>query len=171
MNHPFSSTGHQLWVRAGGIYNFTDYTTFDGGTAENWGGYALADYQIRKFDPASPARGIFVGASALYATPQVNPFSAYFEGRLYAIGLFDARPQDVDSVVIGRNVFSQSIRRRLAAVGTATAPSQFSVAYAHTFRVTPGVLVGPSVAYSDHPAFLGRFNASLTAGLSLVILY
>ena len=63
----------QTWPRVGAIYNTSLYKNYaTGGQNTNYGIYALSDRQIFQLDPSSAAsayRGIYIGASVMYAPP------------------------------------------------------------------------------------------------------
>ena len=98
------------WVRAAGIVNNSRYVDFEfgGRSTGNYAAYVLADQQFVQLAPVAgqAARGWYAGVSAMYAPPEFNRFSQYYEARLYGIGLLPSRPSDMVSVVVSRNVFS-----------------------------------------------------------------
>src|SRR4029077_10529097 len=97
-------------VRAAPMFNNSRYIDFaiGGRSTGNYAGYFLADQQIIQFAPIAgqAARGVYAGVTAMYAPPEFNRFSQYYELRLYGIGLLASRPRDMLSLVVSRNVFS-----------------------------------------------------------------
>ena len=104
------------WVRLGAMYNnstFHDFTKSveDGGLVQgaigptvdgNAGFYLLADRQIWQPAPGSATtayRGLYAGATVMYARPRTTPITQYYEGRLYAKAPFASRPRDLVSLV------------------------------------------------------------------------
>ena len=98
------------------MYNnstFHDFTksVADGGLVQgpigptregNYGFYLLADQQIWQSAPDSAKtayRGLYAGATVMYARPQTTPITQYYEGRLYMKAPFASRPKDLVSLV------------------------------------------------------------------------
>jgi porin len=98
------------WVRAAPMFNNSRYIdfAFGGRSTGNYAGYFLADQQIIQLAPLAgqAARGVYAGVTAMYAPPEFNRFTQYYELRLYGIGLLPSRPRDMLSLVVSRNVFS-----------------------------------------------------------------
>ena len=98
------------WVRAAPMFNTSRYIdfAFGGRGTGNYAAYFLADQQIVQLAPMAgqAARGVYAGVTAMYAPPEFNRFSQYYELRLYGIGLLPSRPRDMLSLVVSRNVFS-----------------------------------------------------------------
>jgi hypothetical protein len=69
--------------------NSTRYTNKSTGHAEpgNYCAYVLLDYQLRMPDRRTPARGLFVGGTAMTVPSEFNPYDRYYEARLYQRGL------------------------------------------------------------------------------------
>ena len=98
------------WVRAAPMFTTSRYIdhAFGGRTPAITALYFLADQQFVQLAPVAgqAARGVYAGVSAMYAPPEFNRFSQYYELRLYGIGLLPSRPSDMLSLVVTRNVFS-----------------------------------------------------------------
>ena len=73
------------WVRAAPMFNTSRYTdfAFGGRSTGNYGAYFLADQQFVQLAPMAgqAARGVYAGVSAMYAPPEFNRFSQYYELR------------------------------------------------------------------------------------------
>jgi porin len=160
----------QTWARFGAMYNtsaFADYTrlatanTINGNSAF----YFLADRQLWQEAPDSPYtayRGIYTGLSVMYSPPSEVAYSQYYEARLYAIGLFDARPTDFISLVYNHNVFSHYLADFVNAATAPYAALDFAVPLAHhaansvtvsyLAHLMPGVYWNVGIGYSDHPS-------------------
>ncbi len=149
------------WFRAGVIHNTTRYPVYGSDrTATKTGFYALLDRQVTQISPGSEKeayRGIYVGGSAMYASPKTSVFSQYYEFRAYGKGLFDARPLDTMSFIYTH----QQTSHRLAATyndtadttGTfaALATNSITGSYnAHLFRGAYGTI---GLQYLDKPSF------------------
>jgi hypothetical protein len=99
--------------------NSTRYTNRGTGELEsgNYCAYVLMDYQLRMPDPSSPARGLFLGGTAMTAPSEFNPYDRYYEARLYQRGTFTSRPTDVLSVIASYRGHSHYFADRLVAEG------------------------------------------------------
>ena len=143
------------WVRAGGIVNNSRYVDleFGGRSTGNYAAYVLADRQFVQLAPVAgqAARGWYAGVSAMYAPPEFNRFSQYYEARLYGIGLLPSRPSDMVSVVVSRNVFSNYAVDAVLRSGQLAHTGNFSVTAAYYAPIVPGVRVGIGLGYTDHP--------------------
>ena len=148
------------WLRGGAIYNTSLYHNYEtGGQSKNYGLYALADQQIVQLDPSSPDsayRGIYIGATAMYAPPSTTIFSQYYEVRLYARGLFKGREKDQVSLVYARNVISSSFaaltNSAAAATGVYARHNTNTITASYTARVFPGVYATLGLSYTDNPS-------------------
>ena len=150
------------WIRAGAQYNTSKFVNYQtGGTTTGVGaGYFLADRQLWQIAPQSPFtayRGIYAGVSAMYAPPENNAFSQYYEGRLYYIGLFDSRPRDQLVLVYSHNVFSRyaaDLANKFSAfTGVSARHASNSITTAYTANLMPGIYATAGVVYTDHPSF------------------
>ena len=75
-----SDSQRYTWIRVGGIYNLAQFRNFSNGQGtDNWALYALADRQLAVADWNHPSRGFYAGASVMYAPPEQNLFSQYYE--------------------------------------------------------------------------------------------
>lgn len=167
-----SADGRQIWLRAGGSYNLTDYARFDGsGERRNWSLYALADYQIVQPDARASYRGIYAGVSALFAPDAVNTYKRSLEARVYALGMIPGRPTDQMTFTIGRNSFSRTAGRLLEARGGRAHRSQFSAGALYAFHLTNGIFVSPSVNYIRNPSLLGDYRPALNFATSIALLF
>ena len=87
------------WVRAAPIVNTSRYIDFEfgGRGTGNYAAYVLADQQFVQLAPVAgqAARGVYAGVTAMYAPPEFDRFSQYYELRLYGIGLLPSRPRDM----------------------------------------------------------------------------
>ena len=143
------------FIRAGGIYNTSEYHNYStNGVSNNYGLYLLADRQLLKLGGSS--RGVYAGFSVMYAPPDTNLYSKYFEGRAYAIGLFDARPRDTMSFVWGHNsvsnYYANSVNQKSSVTDTFAAYYANSYTLSYNIRVTNGVYLTLGMQYTDHPS-------------------
>jgi porin len=74
------------WVRAAPMFSTSRYVdfAFGGRSTGNYAGYFLADQQIVQLAPMAgqAARGVYSGVTAMYAPPEFNRFTQYYELRL-----------------------------------------------------------------------------------------
>jgi porin len=179
----------QTWLRIGNIYNSSPFNNLSGVTPVSGGDsvYVLGDRQLWQVAPgqASTAyRGLYAGASFMYAPPDIAAFSQYYEARLYTFGLFDSRPQDMISLVYSHNEMSRSLT---GAINSAFAkfngidpttgfnlPQAFdsanSIALSYLAHIRPGMWAQVGLQYTDHPSleyFKGE-GQGLTASITLV---
>jgi porin len=143
------------WVRAGGIFNTSGYVDFEfgGRNTGNYAGYVLADQQFVQLAPVAgqAARGWYTGVTAMYAPPEFNRFSQYYEFRLYGIGLLPSRPSDMVSMVVSRNVFSRYVVDAALQAGQLAHTGNFSITASYTAPIVPGIRVGIGLGYTNNP--------------------
>ena len=87
----------------------------------------------------------------MYAPPEFNRISQYYEARLYGIGLLPSRPADMVSLVVSRNVFSNYVVDATLQSGQLAHTGNFSITAAYYAPIVPGVSVGIGLGYTDHP--------------------
>jgi carbohydrate-selective porin OprB len=156
-------------VRGGFIYNTSDYTRFDNGKYEdNYGLFALGDYQVYQPYKASPYRGIMLGASAFYANPEVNVISQYYEARLYTVGLFESRPVDGITLNLNHSTYSSKARNSVAFQDVNAPAGQLQTTVSYSAHIIKGLYLSPNLSYVHHPAF-GDYNDALTVGVNLFL--
>ncbi|AMA61551.1 porin [Bradyrhizobium sp. CCGE-LA001] len=134
----------ESWLRAGIGFNTSSFTNLEHPNRpranENILYYVAADRQLWQSDvQGSASRGVYGGFSVMYAPPDLNRVTQYYELRLYAKGLFDSRPSD-----------------QIAIVATNAAWSNFAV---------NGALVKGHLAHHDTTAISGTYTAHLAPGV------
>ena len=143
------------WVRAAPMLNTSRYVdfAFGGRRTGDYAGYFLADRQFIQLAPAPghAARGIYAGVTAMYAPPEFNRVSQYYELRFYGIGLLASRPRDMLSLVISRNVFSNYLVGAALQKGQLAHPDSLSITAAYIAMLAPGVRAGVGIGYTNHP--------------------
>ncbi len=167
----------RTWIRADANYtssNYREYDAIKGLTPKRgdheYGLYLLADQQILQTAPhtGTAARGIYVGASAMYAPPELNRFSQYYEARIYGVGLIPGRPLDLVTGVITDNVFSgYAVKAARRSGQLAHSDSkQYTLAYGvHVYR---GININASLSYVDHPTSV-TYNGSTGSALNILL--
>ena len=143
------------WVRAAPIVNTSRYIDFNfgGRSTGNFAAYVLADQQFVQLAPVEgrAARGWYAGVSAMYAPPEFNRVSEYYEARLYGIGILPSRPSDMVSVVVSRNVFSNYLVDAALQGGQLAHSGNFSITAAYYATVAPGIRAGIGLGYTNNP--------------------
>ena len=143
------------WVRVAGIVNNSRYVDFEfgGRSTGNYAAYVLADRQFVQLVPVAgqAARGWYAGVTAMYAPPEFNRFSQYYELRLYGIGLLPSRPADMVSVVVSRNIFSHYLVDAALQSGQLAHTGNFSITAGYNASITPGIRAGIGLGYTNNP--------------------
>lgn len=165
-----STENRYAWIRAGAIYNASDYKRFIGqGTSDNKAAYVAADVQITQRSQTMPSRGLYLGASVFAAPSDVNVYTRTVELRAFDVGLFDSRPMDTAALRVVYNRFSDQARRASESAGLFANSSQLQVIASYSARLGPGAYIIPAITYSNHPSFIGDFNQALTASAVLFL--
>jgi porin len=164
--------GYSAWFRAGGIYNFSHYQDFrtGGESANNYALYGAADYQLIHTAVES-YKGVYAGASAMYAPPAQNEFSQYYEARIYGLGLLPSRPFDMVSLIYDHTQFSQFARADEDQMGTQAFAGTNSITATYVFRVWNGIYVSGGLSYVDHPTFAPERKNAVVIQLALNLLF
>jgi porin len=168
------------WARLGVMYNnstFHDFTksVADGGLVQgaigptkegNAGFYLLADQQLWQSAPDSAStasRGLYAGATIMYARPQTTPITQYYEGRLYLKAPFASRPKDLVSLVFFYQVNSPYLVDNLNTlhdVGTYGKPETWSATFGYLARLRRGVSLSLGLNYTANPSQAFYFGPS-----------
>ena len=148
---------HEAWIRGAFAANSSRFVDYAGAAGQrvsgkNYFAYLLADYQITQPDPdRRPSRGIYVGGTYNYAPPEFNRFSALYQGRIYAKGLFDSRPIDLISFVASKNVFSNVLYTSAINEGMLAHAESLSLTASYGLHLTAGTFINVGLTYVDHP--------------------
>jgi porin len=161
---PSSGATRAVWFRAGYMHNSTQYMNFANGRYEpgNHAAYALMDGQITRISQEHPERGLYAGVSAMTAASHFNAYDRYYEARLYKLGPFAARPQDVASLVSTYTGFSKSLTDSLVANGTSVWRNSASLTASYNFHLAPGNYLSVGLSYIHGPARKPRVDDALT---------
>lgn len=147
----------RTWIRAGAAYNSSKFKSdITSGTRVTGNSvfYFLADRQLWQIDPAPGGiskRGVYAGFTAIYAPPDRNTISEYYEARVYAMGLLDGRPDDTISLVGTNTVFSHYL------VDTAILKKQLahrdskSVTASYSAHIDKGLYFSLGLGYINNP--------------------
>jgi porin len=152
------------WLRAGYIGNTTPYISLRTGLKEtgNYCAYFLADRQLTQPQSSNPARGVYVGASAMFVPAQFDIYRQYDEGRIYYAAPFRNRPGDFASIVASYTAFSHDYLRTLATSAQSYWRSSNSVTGSYTARVARGTYLGVGLSYVNGPSVTPKVPAALT---------
>jgi porin len=174
----------QTWARMGAMYNSSSFTNFTrigsapGSTdTGNFAGYLLVDRQLWQQTPEAAYRGIYLGFSAMYASPRETLITDYYEGRLYSIGLFNQRPTDMISLIYNHqgisSFLSDGTNLSTPATGFAAYHATNTVTISYLARLAPGVYGSVGVGYTDHPSvtYFKAEGSALNLLLSLTTIY
>jgi porin len=153
----------QMWIRAGYMYNSTHYKNLKTGgvSTNNYLAYALIDRQIWRPSSSNASRGVYAGASAMAAPAQQNAYSQYYELRVYMLGPFSSRSNDMLSVVSSHTAYSPYAKRTLAAQTNGYWNSATSLTGSYNLRLYRGLYVSPGVSYTNGPAITPKTKSSL----------
>jgi porin len=151
-----SADTYSTYIRAGGLYNWTQYTDFStGGTAANWNAYLLADQQLTRPEPARAYRGWYGGFTVMESPSNVNVFRSYYEVRLYDIGPFESRPEDQFNIVGTHALFSGDARQFYIEQGVYPPQKDTSsVTLAYAYKLTHSTYLQSGLAFTNNPSFL-----------------
>ena len=175
-----SPNHHELWIRGALASNSSRYIDYTRPGAQRSGtsnqlAYLLADYQVSQLDPEGrSSRGIYAGASVNYAPSQFNRFSQLYQARVYAKGLFDARPTDLISLVGTYNVFSRDLVDATLRTGILAHAGSTAVTVSYGAHLAPGVYLNLGATYVDHPtsvAYTPSTGSALVALTNLSLFF
>jgi len=161
---PSNRTARQVWIRAGYMRNSTRYPNRATGRQEsgNYCAYVLMDYQLRMPDPASPARGLFLGGTAMTVPSRFTPYDRYYEARLYQRGTFPSRPTDVLTFIASYRGHSRYFTDSLVAQGKSVWRNSPSLTGTYTVHAARGNYLSLSLGYVRGPAMSPCVNDALT---------
>ena len=168
------------WARVGVMYNdstFHDFTksVVDGGLVQgaigptvdgNAGFYLLADQQIWRSAPDLPntaSRGLYLGATIMYARPETTPITQYYEGRMFMRAPFASRPKDLASLDFYYQINSPYLvdnLNTLNAVGIYGKNETWSATVSYLANLRPGVYLTLGLNYTANPSQAFYFGPS-----------
>ena len=160
---PDSKNG-AIWFRAGYMRNWTRFQNLSNGKMEpgNHFAYALFDGQLRQPDVARPSNGLYIGGSAMTVASQFNAFSRYYEARIYDIGPFRNRPQDIPALVASYSPHSELLTDALAAEGKPVSRATTIISGIYNMHAAPGSFLSFGLSYIHGPAVTPRLDDALT---------
>jgi porin len=166
-----SKNAHEMWFRAGYMYNTTAYKNAATGQSNsgNYCGYVLMDYQLRRSSQEHPSHGLYAGGSVMTAPDSLNPYTRYYEARLYKEAPFRSRPADLLSVVASRTNYSRYFTHNLTDEGKTVWRDGTTFTCAYSIKASPGNYINLGLSYLYGPAITPRapnafkFTATWTA--------
>lgn len=169
----------QMWIRAGAAYNTSNYTNKEIPRTRTEGNsfyYFLTDRQLWQNVPVkgSANRGIYAGFSVMYAPPELNTISQYYEVRLYGKGLFNSRPDDMLSLVLTDTVFSKYLVDQALLSNKLAHTDSKAATISYNAHLAPGMYASLGLSYIDHPTsvtYTAKTGSALNALASLNVFW
>lgn len=147
-----SASGPAIWIRLGGIYNFSRFDNFDGsGTSRNQAAYLNGTLQF--FQPTHSAQGAYLDVKLDYAPQLQNLYTKDAQATLFYIGPFKSRPADLVSLSFSQNEFSKVAAYYTHLTGASVWRATTSGAASYVYRVTSGSYLISGLTYTNHPSF------------------
>lgn len=160
-----------MWLRAGGLYNTSNYKSFANPTThDNYFVYAAADRQLTQPDDQHPGRGLYVGATYDAAPGSLDLIYRYYEARSYLKGPLDSRPDDMISIVAAINVYSPEARD-LVKTGFRPFATTQSYTASYSFKVMHGMYIQPGISAIVHPVYNRNIGTAVNGLLNLVTFF
>ena len=158
-----SAAAHEAWFRAGAIYNTTPSRNMTTGRPEsgNYCAYVLMDDQLLSTDREHPNHGIYAGASFMTVPETMNPYSRYYEARLYEKAPARTRPEDVLSLVASRTGYSRIFTDNLVSEGKTVWRAGTAVTGSYSLRASRGNYLSLGLSYVGGPAITPRVSSAL----------
>ncbi|MDP9155442.1 MAG: carbohydrate porin [Pseudomonadota bacterium] len=158
----------QTWVRAGAAYNTSRYTSLETPGTRTGGNswyYFLVDRQLWQIDgrAGSGRRGVYGGFSVMYAPPNLNRFTQYYELRLYGQGLLDSRPDDLVSLVATSTAWSPVAIENAEAAGSLVHRTSQSITATYSAHIAKGVYGSLGLSLVNHPTTITYTPATRSA--------
>lgn len=145
------------------MYNTTAYSNLATARSEsgNYCGYFLMDYQLRRSSQERPNQGVCAGGSWMTVPDSLNPYSRYYEARLYKEAPVRSRPADLISVVASRTDYSSRYTDKLVAQGNTVWRAGPTLTGSYSMRVLRGNYLSMELSYVSGPAISPRVPSAL----------
>ncbi|MEW6346224.1 MAG: carbohydrate porin [Pseudomonadota bacterium] len=163
-----------LWVRAGALYNTSDYLDYSVGrpTHGNSGFYFAFTKQFTQPDSFYAYRGIYTDIKVDIADKSKNPFSRDITATLYSLGPFASRPYDMVSLGYTHQWISKDVQQYvLEATGAQAIQGSNTVSLSYAFHVMRGVYWTNSVSYTTQPVLAPSHPAALLLSSGMTITF
>ena len=153
----------ETWFRAGYLYNTTSYKNVATMQPEsgNYCGYALFDRQLMRTSLEHPDHGLYAGLSFMTVPDALNPYSRYYEARLYKEAPLERRPADLLSFVASHTSYGRLDTNSLIAQGKTVWRSGSTLTGSYALHVSPGDFVSLGMSYLYGPAITPRVPNAL----------
>jgi porin len=163
----------KIWLRAGAVYNTSQYTRLDDPTekSSNLGFYAVGDFQLTQPNASLPYQGWYINGRVDWGREDINAFAYDFGVTLYRLGTFESRPYDAFSVGVQRSFFSRYARDTAEDAGLSPAEASTVYTTSYTFRIGAGKYLQSALSYTDNPTFAPKRDGALDANLSLSLVF
>ena len=129
----------------------------------NYGGYVLADRQLFRTDAAT--HGLYAGGSYEFTNPTMNKYSRYYEARLYWMGPFRSRPNDMVTLISTRSNFSPDNVKRLIASGKTVWHNSTTVTCSYSWRPKGWIYFSGGATYTTGAAITPHVPNALTVSI------
>ncbi|MDR3447845.1 MULTISPECIES: carbohydrate porin [unclassified Dyella] len=152
------------WIRAGGVYNTSDYMNYKVGrpTVSNHMVYVAYTQQYTQPDPSYPVRGLYTDIKLDEAPSSRNVYDKDVLFSLYSIGPFKARPYDMATFGYQYKWISPWTRLALAhATGLQPIDNSQTYTLSYAFHVIRGLYFNNSLSYTNHPVLVPQHPATL----------
>lgn len=163
----------KVWLRAGVIYNKSEYTRLDTSAKKspNHGAYIVGDLQLTQPDLKLPYKGWYMNAYVNQGRGNVNYLPGAFGGSLYSLAPLESRPYDLAAFGFSKNKYSRWARSNATAAGqdSAKASTNFSISYA--YRMGRGAYLQSALIYTDNPTFSPRRAGALNLNMTAILVF
>ncbi|MFM0503531.1 carbohydrate porin [Paraburkholderia caffeinilytica] len=163
------------WLRAGVLYNTSDYLDYSVGrprpTYGNKGFYLAFTKQFTQPDSFYSYRGIYADIKVDVADASKNAFSRDVTATLYSLGPFASRPYDMVTLGYTHQWVSKDVQRYvLAATHVPAIEGSNTVSLSYAFHVIRGVYWINTVSYTTQPVLAPSHQPALlvTTGATVV---
>lgn len=158
-----------IWLRAGMLYNTTQYTkNFASGTTNNYGGYLAGTVQLSQ--PYKDHRGLYFDAKVNTAKSNVNLIDKDYQVSLFYISPFESRPDDIVALGYSKSYYSWSVQKAINSSGGQSSKSTDSVQFSYSLKANTGLYVIPGLTWTKNPTSSVKSSDALIFQCKLVIL-
>ena len=157
-NQRAAAASGQTWVRTGYIHNTTPYPNSRTGipTSGNFCAFFLADHEFYQSDRDHPGHGIYAGVSAMGTALDLNPYTRYYELRLYQEAPFRSRPDDTASLVVSYSTYNPWLIKNLTDAGKTTWRNASTITGSYNLHLSRGVYMSTGLSYHAGPTITPR---------------
>lgn len=168
-----SANTKKVWLRAGAIYNTSNYVLLNDPTrtGPNCGFYAVADFQLTQPYPDVPMLGWYLQAKFSFGREDVNPSHLEFGGTLQKLGTFEWRPTDIFSLELEKSYYSQQAIEAARATGLDPASNSLKLSASYAYELHRGMYLTSGLSYITNPTFEPKRDDAVNLVLSLSSLF